>query len=75
MMTMLDLQRYPQNLNLMKNVDDNFVFLTFKVFISLILFNNFKHEMRKSILQSSPGKKINSFSKENHLIHTWSEKV
>ena len=34
-MAMLDLQRYPWNLNLIKNVEDVFVFMTRKMFISV----------------------------------------
>ena len=38
-MTTFDLQRYPWNLYLMKNVEDNVVFPTRKVFISVRLIN------------------------------------
>ena len=49
-MEMPDLQRYPWNLTLIKNVEDTIVFLTWKVFISVSFSSAFcKQEMRNHL--------------------------
>ena len=77
-MAMSDLQRYPWNLNLIKNMKDNGVFLTRKVFI-YVMFSIASHnrEMCDSFLQRIHKWKKNSLFKQKHryLIHTWSDKA
>ena len=54
---MPDLQWYPRNLNLIKNVEDNVVSAT-QVFISVnFSLVPFKQEMRKSLLTETRNKK------------------
>ncbi len=81
-MAMSGLQRYPWNLNLIKNVEDTVVFLTRKEFISVrmtfsLLFH--KQGMRKSLKQRNHKWKL-GLKKQNTNIHykfiqTWSKKL
>ena len=53
-MSMPDLQRFPWNLTQIKNVEDNVVFLTRKVFISSSFSDaSYKQGMRKSLSQKN----------------------
>ena len=73
---MSNLQRYHWNLNLLKNVEDNAVFLTQKVFISVNFWIvSYQQEMLKSFCRI-PQIKINSLNKQKHgfLIRFWSDK-
>ena len=75
-MTMPDFQWYPWNLNLIKNLEDNIVFFTQKVFNSEnFSISSYKQEMRKSVLQRNRKTKINCLKKLKHAyqIHTWSD--
>ena len=59
-MTMSDLQQYPWNHNLIKNVEDIVVFLTGKVFISVSFFiASYMQEIRH--LSKEPGNEIEQF--------------
>ena len=51
-MAMRDLQRYPWNFILIKNVEDIVVFQTQEVFISLSFsITSYKQDMRESLMQ------------------------
>ena len=53
-MIMPDLQQYPGNLNLIKDVEDTVVFLTPKMFISVNFYIAcYKQEMRKLLSRKS----------------------
>ena len=76
---MPDLQRYPWNLHLIKNVKYTVVFLTWKVFISdnfpLLFINN----KNASQLVIEPANENKQFKETKtlilYLIHTWSDKA
>ena len=76
-MAMPDLQRYPWNLNLIKYVKDNVVFLTRKVFISTIIsIDSYKQGMHiaQVTVAETPQMKINMLKKQHeYIINTWSE--
>ena len=57
-MTMPGLQQYPENLKLIKNVEDQIVFLFPKVFNPDNFSSlSYKQEIRKSLLQRSQNQK------------------
>ena len=64
---MPDLQHYPWNLNLNKNVEDIVVFLTQQVFISISFFvASHKQEMRLSYFHRETANEKNSLKKQKH---------
>ena len=78
-MTMPDLQLYPGNFNLIKNMEEIFVFLTQCLFlwVSLCSIVVLINKECASHFRREPTNEINSLKKQKHwyLIHTWSEKA
>ena len=70
-----DLKRYPWNFNLIKNVEDVVVFLTYKVFITFPLIN--KKYPIVIFFSEKPQIQLNSLKilKHLYLIHTLSNKA